>query len=177
MPAALADRLAALDRERAAFLDALDRLAPEARTASPSPGAWSPLEIGEHTFRAERAMLRGLEKQLEAGDARVDMGRYNPAGIVLLLAAMRAPKKLRIPEGARGVAPEGMDYEALREAWGGLGARWSVAVASFPAALEKTALLRHPVTGALTLGEALRFLTAHASRHRRQLARAARPAS
>jgi uncharacterized damage-inducible protein DinB len=176
MPAALTDRLAALDRERAAFLDALDHLAPEARATRPAPEAWSALEIGEHTFRAEHAVLRGLEKQLAAGDARADVGRHNPAGIVLLLAAMRAPKKLKVPEGARGIVPEGMDYAALRDAWAALGGRWAAAVAAFPPSLERTPLLRHPVAGALTLEEALRFLTAHTSRHRRQVARAARAA-
>jgi uncharacterized damage-inducible protein DinB len=174
MPAALADRLGALDCERAAFLEALARLDPGRRTARPAPDAWSPLDVAEHVFRVEHATLRGLEKQLAAGDARRDVGPHARAGVLLLLAAMRSPKKLKVPEGARGVAPEGMDYEALREAWDALGPRWEAAVASFPATLAGTPLLRHPIAGALTLDDALRFLVAHASRHRRQLARAAR---
>ncbi|HLT47440.1 MAG TPA: DinB family protein [Rubricoccaceae bacterium] len=176
-PATLADRLAALHNERDAFLDALARLAPAERTATPAPGKWSPVEIAEHVYRVEAVTLRGLERQLAAGDARRDVGPHSRAGVVLLLAAMRSPKQLEMPGGARGIAPEGMGYEAVRAAWAELPARWDAAVASFPPALERTPLLRHPVAGALTLDDALRFLAAHTSRHRRQLARAARGGS
>jgi hypothetical protein len=174
---ALADRLEALHRERAAFLEALDRVAPEQRAARPRPEAWSPLDVGEHVYRVEHAALRGLEKQLAAGEARKDVGPYTRAGVILLLAAMRSPKKLKVPEAARGITPEGMDHEALRAAWTGLAARWDAAVASFPPALAGTPLLRHPIAGALTLDDAFRFLVAHTSRHRRQLGRLARAAS
>src|SRR5690606_27987844 len=110
-----------------------------------------PVEIAEHVYRVEAVTLRGLERQLAAGDARRDVGPHSRAGVVLLLAAMRSPKQLEMPGGARGIAPEGMGYEAVRAAWAELPARWDAAVASFPEALERTPLLRHPAAGALTL--------------------------
>ena len=173
MSTPLPDRLAALHRERAAFLDALARLTPSERAASTAAGAWSPAEIGEHVYRVEAVTLRGLERQVAAGDARKDVGPYSRASVVVLLAAMRSPKRIRVPEGARGIMPEGMDYEALCAAWAALPARWDALVTAFPEALARTPLVRHPIVGALTLDDALRFLVAHTSRHRRQLGRAA----
>ncbi len=60
-------------------------------------------------------------------------------------------------------------------AWAALGPRWSAAAVG-AAGLEKTPLVRHPLAVALTLNDAVRFLAAHAARHRRQLARTARRA-
>lgn len=172
MPEPLSDRLDALRRERDAFLDALARLDAPARATHPDPDAWSPVEIAEHVYRAEASTLRGVEKQLAAGEARKDVGPYRPWALDLLLAAMEAPKRLKVPEGARGIAPEGMPYDDLREAWAGLGPRWDAAAAH--PAVDEAPLVRHPMVGALTFEGAVRFLTAHAARHRRQLERAIR---
>ena len=176
MPAPLASRLDALARERDGYLDVLEGLTPEARTRRPAPEAWSPLEIAEHVFRVERAMLRGLEKQSAAGDARTGVGARSAVRVAALVVAMRTPRPIRMPQGTRGIAPEGMAYEALRTEWASLPARWEAATAALPASLSAAPLLKHPIAGALTLGDALRFLVAHAARHRRQLARSVRAA-
>lgn len=173
MPASLTDLARALSQERDALLDRLAALSPEARSAAQAPGAWSPLEIAEHVYRAEAAIIRGAEKQVAAGDDRKPVGERSRARVGLLHTAMRAPKKIRVPEGARGVHPEGMAYEDLRAAWADVGRRLDALVAGFPAGLTETPLLRHPISGALTLADALRFLQLHAARHRRQIERAA----
>lgn len=174
MPDPLPALLDALRRERTDFLDALAALDEGTRTARPAHDAWSPVEIGEHIYRAEAAMLRGVEKQLAAGEARKDVGPYRRGALLLLLAAMRAPIRLTVPEAARGIVPEGIPYDALREAWAGLDARWSAAGSAVAPDLGSTPLIRHPLAGALTFADAVRFLAAHAARHRRQLDRAVR---
>lgn len=167
---ALADALA---HERTAFLEALAALGPARRTAPPAPGAWSALEIGEHAFRAERATLRGVEKQLAVGDERRDVGSRSAARVKGLLMALQSPKKFRVPAGARGVHPEGMTYEALRAAWEALPLRWTQVVDTVPPPLLETPLIRHPLGGPMTVEDALRFLTVHTARHLRQVQRIA----
>ena len=81
MPASLSDHLGALARERAALLGALEGMDASARTAPPAPAAWSPVEIGEHVYRVEAAMLGGIERQLAAGNARKDVGKPSRAAV------------------------------------------------------------------------------------------------
>ena len=117
-------------------------------------------------------MLRGLERQLAAGDTRAAVGERSGVRVTALLAALHSPKRFRVPESAGGLSPEGMAYTALREEWTDVGERWRAAVESLPPGLGATPLVRHPYAGPLTVTDTLRFLAAHAARHRRQFDRA-----
>ncbi|NNF57044.1 MAG: DinB family protein [Rhodothermaceae bacterium] len=165
-----------LAHERDAFLEALAALPPDARTASPSADTWSPLEIGEHVFKAERSMLTGLERQLERGDARKDLGGPSRAKATALLMAMRSPQRFQAPTTVPDLALQGMPYEELRTQWTALAPRWEAA-ASIPEDLATVGLVRHPYAGPLTAKDALRFLVAHTARHSRQLNRTVRAAA
>ncbi|HYE96229.1 MAG TPA: DinB family protein [Rubricoccaceae bacterium] len=160
-----------LDHERERFVAAMDRLPRAVRAARPGAEAWSPLEIAEHVFLAERAMLRGLRRQVEAGEARRDIGRASRWKAVALMAVTRAPVKVRAPKQAP-IHPTGeTPWETLRAEWTALGAGWRALAEAFPPALERAALVRHPVAGPLTTASTLRFLAAHAARHFGQLKR------
>lgn len=172
MPSALSPLVAALAQERAAFLDGLTALTPAQRSTAPAPGAWSPLEVAEHAYRTERAMLRGVEKQLAAGDARTDVGPRLDRRVDALLEALRSPKRFAVPEGAR-VHPAGMAYDKLHAAWSALGSCWDDVARTLPPALLATPLIRHPLGGPMTTEDALRFLILHTARHLGQFRRAA----
>ena len=168
--------LADLARERDAFLDALAALEPESRTIRPSADAWAPLEIAEHTFKAERSMLTGLERQLGRGDARNDLGAPSRTKTTALLMAMRSPQRFQAPTTVPDMALESMTYEELQSQWSALAPRWKAAVLSLSEELETAGLVRHPYAGPLTAKDTLRFLVAHTARHVRQLKRTTRRA-
>jgi uncharacterized damage-inducible protein DinB len=174
MPVSLLDRVALLAHERQAFLEALASLSPEARSHRPEADVWSPLDIAEHVFRVERASLAGLERQVAAGPERKALGSASRAKLAALLFALRSPKKFSVPEGARGITPEGIAYEVLCAEWAALEPRWTAVLAALPPDLESVALIKHPIAGPLTADGTLQFLLVHAARHRGQLHRAIR---
>lgn len=170
--------LATLDNRRAEFLAGLDSIAPDQRDRAPAPGAWSPLQIGEHLFIVESGLARITARQIEKGDDRRRFGEPSEKSVEGLIRAMRTPAKLKIPDGARGIEPTGgVSMETLRWDWLAAGERWHEIVAALPPALEHEALVMHAVAGPLTTEQTLRFLEAHIEHHLHQLARTVRALS
>lgn len=163
-----------LNDQRGAFVEALDSLRPEQRALKPSLEAWSPVEIAEHVYRSERAVLRGLERQLDPAGERRELSRPSRAKFAALMVAFRSPKKFKVPEGASASAPGGMTYHEIREGWFGFPAQWEAILGLIPKDLLDVGLIRHPISGPMTLGQCAQFLTAHTARHLKQLERAAK---
>ena len=161
-----------LNGERGAFVEALDALPPEVRTSKPSPEAWSPVEIGEHVYRSEGAVLRGLERQLDPKGERRDLGKASRAKFLALIVALRSPKKFKVPKSASAAAPTGMAYDEIREDWLSFPTRWEAILRSIPKDLLDVGLIRHPISGPMTLSQCLQFLAVHTVRHFKQLKRA-----
>jgi len=171
----LPDLVARLDNERAAFVETLDALPPTVLAGKPSPETWSPVEIAEHVYRSERAVLRGLERQLErqldSEGERRDLGKPSRAKFFALIVALRSPKKFKVPESASAATPAGMAYDAIREGWLSFSARWEAILGSIPEDLLDVGLIRHPISGPMTLSQCLQFLAVHTERHFKQLER------
>jgi hypothetical protein len=164
--------LRALDARRAAFLGALAALPPEVIDRAPAQESWSPLQIGEHLLRTEEQMLGAAERQTHAGSDRRVLGEADDAAVEGLIQALRSPARFRVPDGARGIHPEGdLSLQDLRDRWGAVAERWRRLVAVFPPDLLNVALLRHPLAGPLCMGHTLRFLEAHVAHHVHQLNR------
>ena len=167
----LVDRL---NDQRGAFVEALDALPPKLRTLKPSPEAWSPVEIAEHVYNSERAVLRGLERQLDPAGERRELGRPSRAKFAALMVALRSPKKFKVPEGASAAAPGGMTYDEIRDGWFGFPAQWEAILGLIPEDLLDVGLIRHPISGSMTLSQSAQFLAVHTARHLKQLERAAK---
>ena len=164
----LVDRL---DTQRGAFVEALDALPPDVRTTKPTPETWSPVEIAEHVYRSELAILRGLERQLDPEGERRELGKPSRAKFLALIVALRSPKKFKVPEGASAAAPAGMTYEEICEGWRGFPTQWEAILGSIPEELLNVGLIRHPISGPMTLSQSAQFLAVHNSRHFKQLER------
>lgn len=161
-----------LDTARAAFLDALDAVTPALRGSSPTEGAWSALEIAEHLVRVE------VTAWARVGDPLAEGNQLGPPveerAIQALEAALHDPDtRISVPrEQADRIMPAGEWPEAeLRERWMDVAERLREAAASCVSEDQGVAVMRHPMAGALSLEQTLRFLTAHLEHHRRQLAR------
>ena len=167
--------LATLDNRRAEFLAGLESVPAEQRAQSPTPSAWSPLQIGEHLLISERGFAHITARQIEKGDDRRRFGEPSERSVEGLIQAMRTPATFKIPEGVDAITPTGdVPYDVLRRDWQATAERWHEIVATFPPELETEALVMHPVSGPLTTAQAIRFLEAHIEHHLHQLGRTVR---
>lgn len=164
--------LDALDDRRSEFLAAFESITPDQLAVSPGGEAWSPLQIGEHVMRVEEGLAHVTSRQIEKGAARRDVGEPSERSVAGLIAVLRTPAKLNVPEGVPSVLPTGeIDLATLRQRWLEAGERWRAIVATFPPELAETALAYHDVAGAMTASQTLRMLEAHVEHHMHQLAR------
>lgn|GEM_PF-1938260 len=172
----LSTAVAALDVERTAFLRALDALTPAQRAAHPADGAWSADDVAEHLMRTERGMVRGIERQVAAADARRDVGEPSEEALVRLLTRLTEDDTLRYPmpeSAAPYIAPSGLDPADVRAEWDALAAHIHHLADAFPPELAAVGLTRHPLIGGMTAAGTIRFVAAHIVHHRRQLDRIA----
>ena len=161
-----------LDAAREAFLARVGALTDAQRAFRPAPDAWSSVEIAEHVWRTEKGLAWGLDRQVQAGDDRRDLGPRTPGGLDRLAEAMRGGGRIRMPEGAaKYVAPQGAAWEDVRAGWRATGDEWRRVAATVPDALAEVGVLGHPLAGPLTPAEGARFAALHAEHHGRQLDR------
>ena len=133
------------------------------------PAKWSPVEIVEHLTRAYSGTAKGFERCLEKGAplatpvtlkqraqqfALINLG-YFPEG-------RQAPKHI-IPTGE-------LDLNAVLDAVRRDLARLDDAAIKAKAALGSGKMLDHPILGALTTDQWLKFHVVHTEHHARQIA-------
>ncbi len=160
------DRLRNIDSKRTTLLDRAASLEPSRLTAHPRPGKWSILEIIEHMVIAEEDVL---------GDfATLDRREHRPRGLrnrllyrlVMFILThdipVRAPSRAMIPSGDRSLAE-------LRARWEENHRLLRRYVEALDEAGTKRAVFRHPVTGPITVSQALHMLEVHLDRHTRQI--------
>ncbi|MEZ4700953.1 MAG: DinB family protein [Rhodothermales bacterium] len=167
-------RLRRIERIRAELLDDLSRRPPDTLCVSPAPGVWSVLEIVEHLVLAEEEVLAGIDRP-ETLEARPRTVRNRISYLlVLLVLAFRIP--VRVP--SRAMSPRGERTLAQ------LRADWERRHGLLRAYVEKIApnersrpVFVHPVSGPITLPQALRLLEVHLRLHRSQITQRLRAAA
>jgi hypothetical protein len=158
--------LQAQEDRRRTLLDSLERLSPEALQARPAPGAWSILEIVEHLVVAEQVILQGLPDPATLVDRPRTLRQRCVYPLVVLILRLRipvkAPSRRMLPTGGASLAE-------LRERWEET-SRWLRAYAEgLPPGGAAKAVFAHPVSGPLTLPQALRLGRLHLEVHTRQI--------
>lgn len=161
-----------LDAARGAFVARVDALTDDQRAFRPAPGAWSPVEIAEHLWRTEKGLAWGLDRQVQAGDGRRDLGPRDPGGMARLAEAMRGGGRMTMPRSAAPyIAPQGASWGEVRAGWRETAAEWRRVAATVPDRLAEVGVLSHALAGPLTPAEGARFAALHAEHHGRQLDR------
>ena len=164
--------LDSLDDTREAFLDRVESMTDAQRAFRPAPDAWSPVEIAEHVWRVEKATLRGLDRQVRAGDDLRDLGPRTPGGLDRLAEAMAGGMRIAMPEPeAPYIRPQGLTLAEVRVAWSETGRAWRRVAQSVPPGLAEVGVVGHSLAGPLTPAESARFAALHATHHGRQLDR------
>ncbi len=167
-PASALALIQALDDRRRALLASLEPLGPEALQARPAAGAWSMLEIVEHLVVAEQVILQGLPDPASLVDRPRSLRQRCTYFLVVLILRFGIPVK--VP--SRRMLPTGsVPLAELRDRWDAT-FRWLRAYAeSLPPDGGDPAVFTHPVSGPITLRQALRLDGLHLEGHARQLRR------
>lgn len=162
-------RFEKLERQRSEVLSGLalwpeDRLVYKARD-----GAWCALEIVDHLVRVEHATL---ERMPELLPQKLPVTLREQVGAFAVRCVMLSPLRIKVPGGAASTLP--VSPGSLPQ----VDAEWQRVRAEMQVFLERClpaqlacAAIRHPVSGSLTLGQTLDFLSAHLRHHTYQLGR------
>ena len=168
----LADTLARLEHDRAAFLAAFEALTPAQRQFRPPGGGWTGDEVAQHLAKVETRILGALAKQAAAGDRRRPVSEASEERLAAVEAFMRSEGRIPMPTVAepfiRPDSPDGADWRAHLAAFGD---EWQRLAETMPARLADVPLVEHPRAGGLTATGAARFVASHLDHHTRQLAR------
>jgi hypothetical protein len=172
------ERLAGIERKRIALLGEVAMLDEAQLTVRPVPDKWSIREIVEHLVLAEDDVVGDFSTP-DARDAQ-PRGIGNHVRYVIVLFVLRfripvkAPSTAMLPTGGRSLAE-------LRETWDDHHDRLRSFVAGLTREGASRAIFRHPISGPLSVSQALLMLDAHLDSHihqvrrRLQILRAAAP--
>jgi hypothetical protein len=132
------------------------------------PKQWSPAEIVEHLTRAYSGTAKGFERCVEKGaplatgaTARQRLQQFALISLGYFPAGREAPKQI-IPTGE-------LDLQAVLDAVRRDLARLDEAAVRARQALGTGKMLDHPVLGALTVDQWLKFHEVHTRHHTKQI--------
>lgn len=161
--------LALLDRERAAFIDAVRRVPAERCAERPAPDAWCASEVVEHVASVERGVVRMLGAA-RAGQLATDPA-VTPIGAPLseaVAAKLRdRTQRLEAPERVRPTGGADVDA-ALAELAETRAALLEAYRTATPAMLDG-ASYPHPYLGPMTLRAWVELGAHHDARHAAQV--------
>lgn len=157
-----------LSRERAAFIDAFERVPETSRMVRPDASRWSAVDVVEHIARMDRGLCRIVahhaKKPLSATPDELAAGALTPRRVNALRdrsAKVEAPEPVR-PAGElaadAALAELGNSHVALLECY----------AAADPQLLDG-AMHPHPFLGMLTLRAWFELVGHHDARHAQQL--------
>jgi hypothetical protein len=132
------------------------------------PAKWSVVEIVEHLTRAYSGTAKGFERCVEKGASlattptmKQRVQQFALINLGLFPEGRQAPKHI-VPSGE-------LDLNAVLEAVRRDLARLDQAAAKTKQALGTGKMLDHPILGALTIDQWLRFHVVHTRHHARQI--------
>lgn len=165
-------RLEAVDARRRALLDEVESLDASRRTRRPPDGGWSIIEVVEHLVLAELDVLGDLDapRPHRRRTLRHRFGYLVVLGVLGFGIPVKVPSQGMVPRGGRTL-------DELRAMWDDTHRRLRDYVDSLDADGLRRATFRHPVSGPLTVGQAVRMLDVHLRRHEKQVRRLAATAA
>jgi uncharacterized damage-inducible protein DinB len=137
-----------------------------------SPGSWSALEVLDHVVKTETAFLAEMRKAVGSG---VRPGLADRMRGFVVITVMNLPVRVKVPVQAAMVLPDtNCELHQLVVAWDTVRTRLLAWIEQHAPTVRDRGIVRHPVSGWLTLSQSLAFLAAHLQHHRYQLQRIAR---
>lgn len=159
-----------LTARRLRLLGDIRQAGPEAASFHPMPGAWSMLQVAEHLYLVERAMLAQARRNTANARARAAVGGFSRIRLGILVWIMRRPMRVKAP--TRIVIPEGdPNLDGLEEAWTRLSGEMGEFIESLSPDLGQVPAVKHPIFGWFSSEQALQFLVEHFDHHKFQIQR------
>ena len=156
----------ALNQQRCALLDELTALDVEWLEAKPIPNKWSILEIVEHLVIAEEYVFKGFPKIPELVEQkRKFKNRFTRLIVIFVLRnsiPVKAPSPKMLPQGNIPLAK-------LKSQWDQNHQLIKSYVDNFDSKFLDKAFFEHPVTGSLTLEQAIDLDQIHLNEHIKQI--------
>ncbi len=169
MTGAILRRFETLERQKRSILSGVMRLSAAQLHFRPAPAVWSVLDVLDHLIKVEKAFLEAVQEQLPNGAPLTFRDRVRAW---LLTAVMLMPIRVKVPASASIVWPQGTpDLPEAAASWNDVRRRMANLLGSLPPEQRYRGLFRHPVSGWMTMADALEFLTAHVRHHEYQLNR------
>jgi len=136
----------------------------------PKPSAWSALDVLDHLVKVEVAVIDAVRSQLPDGNP---MTLRDRVGALFILLVMLSPMRVKVPAAALTVLPEVMtdDASGIATHWEQVRGEMGILLQSLQLNQLDRALFRHPVSGWMTMRQAIAFLSAHLRHHEYQLDR------
>lgn len=164
-------RFDVIERRKQAIFDGLAGRDDAWLNRAPEPGAWSIVQVVGHLVLAESGTLDYIAKKIQAPPEKIPgAGISSALRSWALGAALASPLRRKAPERSRpGGEPESL--ESVRGRWDAVRDRWRERLESYPDALMRKAIFRHPFAGRLSMPQTLRFVDDHLRHHVRQIDR------
>ncbi len=162
--------MARLEQQRTGLLRDIERWPRKWLSYKPSPAEWSALEVLEHLRKTELAVMQSCERNLKLRTRKVMPSERAKA--FALLAMMRLPIKLEVPEPVSFVRPDPVtSLEEVLDSWTAGALQLRAFVGTLKMADCDVGLVSHPAAGWMNLRAALTFLLVHLRHHQFQLHR------
>ncbi len=133
------------------------------------PAAWSILDVLDHLFKTEASLVRTAQTSL---DKARKVGLRERVGAMVVTGVMRSPLRVKVPATASAVLPgRAPDLAVITPRWDKVRVEMTDLVGRLTPEQLTCGLFKHPISGWMTMPQALRFVSAHLRHHEYQLAR------
>ena len=159
-----------LQQQKDSFLNDLATWSPGQLRLCCKPGSWSAIQVLDHVIRTERGILGEMRQNVQQGDRVPFVHRVKSELLILL---MHSPTRVKVPGlVSLVILPRNeVGLTALTEAWRGSQIELEQWVAGLGRNQAAYAGFRHPVSGWMSVLQAIMFMGAHVRHHRYQLGR------
>lgn len=158
-----------LERQKRLVLSDLSRWSESAIRYRPEPAAWSAMDVVDHLVKVEKASLEGIHSQLPN---EIPLTFKDRIGGLLVISVMKSPMRIKVPASVSMVLPESTpDQAAIARHWDEVRAEMGDLLRSLKPSQLRCGLFQHPVSGWMTMPQAMAFLSAHLRHHGYQLRR------
>ena len=158
-----------LQRQKQAVLSGLSAWSIERLQFRPAPANWSTLDVLDHLVKVEEGWIDAVRANLPDGHPVRFRDRL---GAWAVYCVMWSPLRVKVPDSAAQTLPNETGNLSL------MTGKWQVTrdeMAQLLAGLSlkqlRSGLFQHPVSGWMTMPQAIQFLSAHLRHHGYQVSR------
>lgn len=140
---------------------------------SPSPGAWSSVQVLQHLLLTESSSLKYLQKKVSSGLSHIPRATWLTTARVLVFRLYIAlPIKTKAPRAmGEDHFPEVDTFGEVAQAYRKTRQEFRIFLENLPEEAFDLEIFRHPVAGKLALDGLFTFFILHFERHERQIRR------